>query len=153
MGNLTKMIAVVLFMNIFMYVGINLPRTSEGIELKYHWNGDMFDVFLGGNSKVTSIMENTQNNYTAYNFNYSSGISQVPNQEAGGYTGSASGVTFLDGLRIAWAIIPTLFNIAISPLTLFFSFRIPLIVGLMIGVPYFMMLIISLFMMLRGIPD
>jgi hypothetical protein len=60
---------------------------------------------------------------------------------------------FIDIIRIIWSIVPFLFNVIMSPITLFMNFAIPSVIGVMIGIPYMMILILAIFSFFRGSGD
>lgn len=155
MSNMLKLAAVLVSLNIFMYVFVNFAKSSDGNELnedlKFHWEGDLLDRYMQGTS-LDNIVENTKDNWTDYSINFSSGISSIPDKQGGTSIGQG-GISFLDALDIVWDFIKTLFNIVASPLTLFFNFRMPVIIGILIGIPYFIIFLITLFAFIRGVPD
>ena len=156
MSTLMKLIALMLFMNLFLYVGFNFVRSSDGYymndELKFHWKGDLIDTLMNDQINMQQVAHDTRNNLTNYNLEFTNSTVVIPSQYGGEDSGSG-GISFLDALKIVWSIIPTLFNIAISPLTLLFNFRMPVLIGIMVGIPYFVLIMFSIFMMIRGVSD
>jgi hypothetical protein len=139
-----------------MYLGVNFSIGIEGgrelnKDYSFRWNGDLFDTLLGNQDRMANIMESTKTNWTDYDQGNFSNINEP--EKVGGISSGTGGINFLDALNIAWSIIPTLFNVATAPLTLLFNFRIPVIIGLMIGIPYFLILILTLFAFIRGVGD
>ena len=156
MGTLLKLITILLFMNIFLYIGINMLKSNDGYymnsELTFHWKGDLIDKLMYGETNMKSLADSTRTNWTDYDVNFTGALTTEA-QKTGGQSTGEGGISFLDALDIAWAIIPTLFNIAVSPLTIFFNFRLPVLFGLMLGIPYFIMAVITIFMFIRGSGD
>ena len=157
MNTLMKMITLIVFLNIFLYIGLNFVKSTDGYymnqELKFYWKGDLVESLMNNQVSLENVAASTRDNYTDYDLNFSSDFTTVPSQYGGSSAGGTASISFLDSLKIAWAIIPTLFNIAVSPLTIFFNFRMPIFFGLMLGVPYFVILTFSIFLFIRGVGD
>jgi hypothetical protein len=139
-----------------MYLGVNFAMNAEGTsglneEYYFYFGGDLIQTFMGENaySNLNTITNNTKGNWTSYNIDIDSATMDLPQQEAGEVTGEG-GVSFIDALKVLWAIVPTMGNIVISPLTLFFNFDMPVFIGLMIGLPYIFVLAISFYALLGG---
>lgn len=157
MNTMIKLLTVLLILNIFMYLGVNFSISAEdGHELNkdynFHFKGDLIDTFMSGNTDLDQIAEDTKNNWTSYGIGLNASFTSIPDQQAGISTGSG-GVNFLDSLKIVWSFVTTLGNIMIAPLTLFFNFRMPVFIGLMIGIPYFFVLVLTFFAFIRGVSD
>jgi len=151
---LSKLMVFVLCINLFMYIGVNstVMHVEGSDELTpYKWNGDIFDIlFDDGLAVQNSIDLEIKSNATSYGtFDLNTDLSGVPDQSGGQSTGEG-GISFLDGLKILWSIIPTLWNIALSPITLFFSFGMPLAVGILVGIPLAFINILSIIILIRG---
>lgn len=152
-----KLIGVLIVLNIFMYIGVNFSISAEGgnelnKDYNFHFEGDLIDTFMTGNEDLGQIADDTKNNWTNYAIGLNANFTQIPDQQGGISTGTG-GINFLDNLRIVWTFIKTLGNIMVAPLTLFFNFRMPIFVGLMIGIPYFSILVLTLFAFIRGVGD
>jgi len=139
-----------------LYIGINMLKSNDGYYmnsgLTFHWKGDLIDKLMYGETNMKSLADSTRTNWTDYAVNFTGALTTEA-QKTGGQSIGAGGISFLDALDIAWAIIPTLFNIAVSPLTIFFNFRLPVLFGLMLGIPYFIMAVVTIFMFIRGSGD
>jgi len=158
MGNSTfiKMATVMIVLNVFMYLGVNFSISAEGnSELNknynFRFNGDLIDIFMGEEqyNRLDQALEDTKNNWTSYDINADSAIFNEPSQQTGEVTGDG-GINFLDSLKIMWAIVPTLANVVMAPLTLFFNFDMPVFLGFMIGLPYLFLMGVTFYAMLGG---
>ncbi len=157
MNTMIKMITVLLILNIFMYIGVNFSISAEsGHELNkdynFHFKGDLIDSFMSGNEDLDQIAEDTKNNWTSYGVGLGANFTQIPDKESGISIG-VGGISFLDSLNIVWGFVASLGNIIVAPLTLFFNFRMPIFIGLMIGIPYFLILTLTFFAFIRGVGD
>jgi len=157
MRTLIKLLTIMLIMNIFLYIGVNFSISADGsndINKDYHFyfEGDMLQTVLSSQDDLKNLAKNTKENWTDYDIDFNSNFTKNLQQQGGINVGDG-GISFLDSLKIIWAFILTLGNIVIAPLTLFFNFRMPVFVGLMIGVPYFMILVLSLIALVRGVSD
>lgn len=151
-----KLSTIIIVLNIFMYLGINFAMNAEGTsaindEFNFYFKGDLIEVFMGDSAyaELNQITNNTKNNWTSYNFNADSDVMDLPQQESGEVTGEG-GISLIDSLAILWAIVPTMGNIVLAPLALFFNFDMPVFIGLMIGIPYIFLLGISFYALLGG---
>jgi len=150
-----KMATIIMVLNIFMYLGVNFAMTAEGEQINENYNfyfkGDLISVFVGDSTsqQIDSIVENTKDNWTDYGITTQGDIFNTPQQESGEVTGEG-GISLIDSLKVMWAIVPTMGNIVIAPLTLFFNFDMPIFIGLMIGIPYIFLLGISFYALLGG---
>ena len=157
MNTLIKMVTLLIVINIFMYMAVNFSITAEGKDAlnkdyNFYFENDLISQYMGGYNNVNKLTEDAKTNWTSYGLKFSDAYNAVPSQ-AGGISTGAGGISFLDNLKIAWDFILTLFNLITAPLTLFFNFRMPVFVGLMIGVPYFLILLFCVFAMIRGVGD
>ncbi len=157
MKTMIKMLAVLFCMNIFMYLGVNFSISAEGgrelnKDYNFHFEGDIMDTFLSGNQDMDDIVQSTKDNWTDYGVGLNANFTSFPSQQSGISVG-AGGVSFLDALSIGWDLIKAVANIMTAPLTLFFNFRMPVFIGIMIGLPYFFILILTLIALLRGVGD
>jgi len=140
-----------------MYLGVNFSISAEdgntlNTDYKFHFKNDLMDTFLSSNIDMDKIAQDTKENWTNYGIGYNGTFTAIPQKEAGQSTG-AGGISFLDSLSIIWPFLKTMANLVVAPLTLFFNFRMPVFVGIMIGLPYFMMLALSVFALIRGVSD
>lgn len=157
MNNLIKGLTIIFVMNIFMYLGVNFSISAEdgntlNKDYKFHFENDLMDSFLSSNVDLDQIAQDTKENWTNYGIEFNGTFTGLPQKEAGQDIG-VGGITFLDSLNIVWPFLATLGNLIIAPLTLFFNFRMPVFIGIMIGLPYFLMLVLSIFAFIRGVPD
>lgn len=156
MNTFIKLATVLLCLNIFMYLGVNFAINVEGHSLNEKYNfrfqNDLISTFMENYDTVDTQMENFKTNWTSYGLNYNGNYTKLPTQESGTVSGTG-GVNFIDTVKLVWYFIPTLCNIMIAPLTLFFNFRMPILVGFMIGIPYFFVLVLTFIAFLRGVSD
>ena len=157
MRTMIRMLTMLMIMNIFMYLGVNFSISAEGDrdlnkDYNFRFEGDLIDTFMSGNDDLNQIAENTKDNWTDYNIGLNANFTTLPDQQSGISIG-VGGINFLDSLKIVWEFIALLGNVIIAPLTLFFNFRMPVFIGLMIGIPYFFILLLTLFAFIRGVGD
>ncbi len=156
MQTFIKLAVVMLCINLFMYLGVNFAINVEGHSLNDNYNfrfrNDLITAFMSDYDEVDAQMKNFKTNWTSYAIPYDGNFTKLPTQESGTVSGTG-GINFLDSLKIVWYIIPTLGNVIISPLTIFFNFRMPIFVGFIIGIPYFIMLVLTFIAFLRGVSD
>jgi hypothetical protein len=155
MQTMIKLIAVLICCNVFMYIAVNFSIGAENErelnkDYNFHFKGDLIDTFMSGSQDLNQIAENTKNNWTDYDVGLNANFTTLPDQQGGTSVG-VGGISFLDGLKIVWSFVLSVANIVIAPLTLFFNFRMPVFIGLMIGIPYFIILIFTLFGFIRGV--
>jgi len=158
MNTLIKIATLLICLNITFYCAVNLIMFPDGegeyksMEYEigvFQFKGDLIDVIFGENFDET--IRNNQEGFTSYP-DLEDGFISAPSQ-AGGETLGTNVISFLDSLRIVWAIIPTLFNIAITPVALLFANNLNPMFGLMIGVPFVIIYILAIFMFIRGVGD
>ena len=118
-------------------------------DLSFHFSDDLVSQVLG-QQQTDMIVNNTNNGYTSYDLNFTGDLWKQPDKVAGGIGGLTS---FIDVVDTIWGTIKLLFNIAMSPLTLFFNYRMPILIGLMIGVPYAVIFVLGLIWFIRGMPS
>lgn len=157
MSTMIKMISLLVVLNLFMYIGVNFSMSADSQnslnkDYNFHFKGDLIDTYLSGNDNLDSIAESTKENWTDYNIGLNANFSKIPDKQTGIFTGTG-GIAFLDNLGIVWDFVLTLGNVIVAPLTLFFNFRMPVFIGLLIGIPYFLILMLTLFAFLRGTGD
>lgn len=156
MNTLIRMVGMLVVVNLFMYIGVNFAMSVDGDGLNenynFHFEGDLVDQMLGGYTNLDTVSQDLKENWTSYGVNLNENFSAIPNQESGQLTGS-SGFNGLDALKIVWGFVLLLGNIVVSPLTLFFNFQIPALVGIMIGIPYFTIMLMAIIAMIRGVGD
>jgi hypothetical protein len=140
---IAKMAVLVFILNLFVYLGIafttSLPNSDGSThelnkDLKFHFENDLVDEWLGGRSSVEYVLNGTKDNWTSYGYQVSGNISTLPDKTGGSF---GEQTTFIDNLGTVWKYLRTLGNIAQAPLTLLFNNRIPSIIGVLIGFPYF----------------
>jgi len=113
--------------------------------------GDAFDIIFEKQS-ITTAVSNYQQGYSTSNFSMDENWTTVPSQ-AGGEQLGTNIISFLDVVKIIYSILPTLINIAITPLMIFFSAGSNLMVSLLLGVPYVIILVLAVFATIRGVSD
>lgn len=150
-----KLTVMLLMMNIVIYLGLNLAVTAEGDRLVeedtiFRIEGDLMESIL--RDSLDQVIISTRENFTDYNINLTNDFTTFPDLTGGEETGTG-GISFLDSLRIASAFAKTMFNIAVSPLTLFTSSRVPALFSVIIGIPYFIVLVITVIAFMRGVSD
>jgi len=149
MSSYLKVATVVLILNLFLFFGINYANIPESNNI-FNIQGDIFDIFLDDSINQAVDYERTGNINLTGNINITSGLSTQPFAEGGEQIGDG-GISVVDGLKIFFSIIPTLWNIALSPLNLLTIYHIPLMIRLLIGLPLTFMMLISIFLLIRGI--
>ena len=157
MKTMIVMLTVVLILNIFMYVGINFSIAAEGghslnKQYWFHFNGDLIDVFMSGNEDLDKLAQDTKENWTSYGIGLNASFTGIPDESAGIQTG-VGGITFIDVVKMSRGFILTVANLAMAPLTLLFNFGLPFFIGLMIGIPYFFIIMLTIFAFIRGVGD
>lgn len=155
MSTLIKLFTVLVVLNIFMYLGVNFSISAEGgnqlnTDYNFHFEGDLIDSFFKGQNNLDTITQDTKENWTSYGVPIEGNFTILPSQEAGEISGEG-GIIYLDALKMVYSFIKTLGNIAIAPLTLFFNFRMPVFIGLMIGIPYFIIVFLAIIGFIRGV--
>lgn len=157
MSNLIKILTIMMVLNIFMYLAVNFSISAdEGFSLNkdynFHFKGDLMDSVLGGSANINAIAQSAKDNWTNYGLELNGSFNSIPDQQGGISTGTG-GINFLDSLKIVWSFVLTIGNVITAPLTLFFNFRLPVLIGFMIGIPYFFILVLCLFAFIRGVSD
>jgi len=151
-----KLATIIMVLNIFMYLGVNFAITAEGNSginenYNFYFKGDLISLFVGDETvgKLESIANDTKNNWTNYGITGDGAVFTEPEQVSGETIGEG-GISYIDALAVLWAIVPTMGNIVLAPLTLFFNFGMPVFIGLMLGIPYIFMLGLSFYLLLGG---
>lgn len=154
MSTLFKMLAILLFMNIVVYAGMNFAITAEGEVLQenfeFRLEGDAIQQLLG--TSVNEVIDSSRDNFTDYDLTVSSNYTSFP-QSLGGLEVGTGGISFFDIVRMIIPFTKTLFNIAISPITLFMTFRLPPLFVILIGIPYLIMFVLTIMAFIRGVAD
>lgn len=159
MNTLTRLITIICVVNIFMYLAVNFSISAEGghqlnRDYKFYFEGDMIDTYLSSRDDIDNMIRDSKGNWTNYGADINSEFTGVPQQYGGeGASLGTDAFSFLDPLRIVWSFGITVLNFAVAPLTLFFNFRMPIFIGLIIGIPYFLMIVFSIFAFIRGVGD
>lgn len=153
-STMIKLTSILLLMNIFLYVGMNLAITAEGEDLQenlqFHIEGDLLQELVG--TSVQDITSDIKNNFTSYDVSINSNFTTFPELQGGEEIGQG-GISFLDAIRISIDFAKLMFNIAVSPLTLFVNYRLPPLLMILIGLPYLVVFIITIMAFLRGVGD
>lgn len=155
MNTLMKLLSMLLLMNIFVYIAINFSfamdeSTKLNPDLFLYFKGDLIEKFMA--SSLTDIAESTRDNWTDYDIQFNESMSKFVTKKGGASFGEG-GISFLDTLDIAWAFFATLWNVAFAPMILFFNFRVPIFVGLLLGIPLVILYITTIILAIRGIGD
>lgn len=159
MAMVIKMVGFIFIMNMFLYLGINLitglPDSNGNVNylnnnLAFHFDNDLLQQWMGSRVQLDSMINNSKLNYTTYNVNMSGTIVVQPQKVGGGINGLTS---FIDVVDTVWSFITMLFNIALAPLTLFFSYNLPPMIGLMVGIPWAIIYILGIIWFIRGMPS
>ena len=127
MAALLKLTALLICINIFLYLGINYALNTGGAssDTAVRLQGDLFDLLLEDKEGFDQYMddyvdslESDQNVTRAYKFQLSGNFSAMPSQHTGSsVSGEAGAFSFLDALKVVWAFVATLINVGLSPLT------------------------------------
>ena len=149
------MLSVLLMMNIFVYIGINFSLAADessqlNPELKFYWKGDLIEKFMG--KSLDNITISTRANWTDYDVKFNQSFSNFV-EELGSESINQGGISFLDGLKIVLAFFKTLWNVAFSPLIFFMNFRVPVLVGLILGLPMVILYVTTIILAIRGVGD
>ena len=149
------MLSVLLMMNIFVYIGINFSLAADessqlNPELKFYWKGDLIEKFMG--KSLDNITISTRANWTDYDVKFNQSFSTFV-EELGSESINQGGISFLDGLKIVLAFFKTLWNVAFSPLIFFMNFRVPVLVGLILGLPMVILYVTTIILAIRGVGD
>lgn len=156
MASLPRLALLALCLNLYLYIAISLtsslpdPNYSEYMlndQLKFHFNNDIVEQWIK-QDQMDQMLNNTRNNWTSYDINFTGGVNNLPTRVGGSFGGIA---TFIDVVDSVWGWIALFGNIVTAPLTLFFSYRMPSIIGLMIGLPYAVMMMITIVFFVRGL--
>ncbi len=155
-STLIKLTSILVMMNIFIYLGMTFTITAAGedaeFDIKNHMQNDLLQKLVS--DSVQTSAESLKENFTDYDINMSnSGFTTFPALQGGEDVGGSGGVSFLDSVNIVMDFMKLLFNIAVSPITLFTSFRIPFFFGVIIGIPYLIIFVIAVMAMIRGVGD
>jgi hypothetical protein len=161
-ANSVRLLTFIIFLNIFLYLGVNYIVYQEAIEqgTRPPLQGDIFDYVFEDEEAFDANMENyitsleEEGNYTTgYKFEFEGNLSSPPN-EAGGQDTAAEGINiifkFLDGLKMVMRIITTFWRIAFAPLSFFDDTMFPPLVGFIIGVPLVLIELWVLIVFIRG---
>lgn len=153
-STLIKLTIVLLFINLGLYLGMNFAISAEGEELqqefKFHLEGDLLQKIAG--DSIQNVARSTKDNFTDYEFNVSKDWTTFPEEQSGSAFGTDI-VSFIDVIKMIVPFLRTLFNIAVSPITLFATYRLPALLAALIGLPYLIIFIITVFSFLRGVGD
>jgi len=146
MQTMMKLIVLMFCVNMFVYIGCNYQFmvTGDLDDKPVKLSGDVIDILMKYRPQAF--------NSTAESIAFDGNLSQ-PALAGGEQVGTAGGISFLDALRIAWSIVPTLFNLATAGVMIFFIAGMPPIIGLLVGVPCTLLLLLSIFAFIRGVSD
>lgn len=146
MQTMMKLIVLLFCVNMFVYIGGNYQYmvTGDLDDKPIKISGDLIDVLM--KHRPTNL------NSTAESIAFDGNLSQ-PSMAGGELVGTGGGISFLDQLKIAWSIVPTLFNVATAGIMIFFIAGMPPIIGLLVGVPLTLLFLLSIFAFIRGVSD
>ena len=151
-SDLIKLTSILLFMNIVIYLGMGFAITVDGEAINdasnFRLKGDLMDKILLGS--LDEVITSTKDNFTDYDINLSSEFTIFPETQGGEDIGTG-GISFVDALRMVIPFFAMLFNIAVSPITLFTTFRLPMILLAIVGIPYMIIFILALMLAIRGV--
>lgn len=162
MSALLKLVLITLCVNMFMYMGINYAiyndSTTQQKPSCFLQSGDIFSTFLGdANSARLSSSLQTYSDSNGRNISYGvTGLNETwstpPKENAGTDTagGTQGSVFILDSIKIVYAFIGTLWNMAIMPISMFTCNLLPPLVAVMFGIPLAILNIITLIVLIRG---
>jgi len=141
-------------MNIFVYLGMNLAISAEGEQLEHNVSfklkGDLMDKLLI--DTLDPAIVSMKDNFTDYDLDFESNFTTFP-ETLGGQEIGDGGVSFIDVINMVIPFFKTVFNVMISPLTLFTSSRLPPIIVILIGIPYLIIGVMSVILAIRGVGD
>lgn len=158
MAMLIKMVVITLILNIFIYVGLNMVSSlpdSNGLTYRandkflFQFKGDLISKIMG-EGVMDKIANDTNLGFISYDVKLNGSLWQEPSKVAGGIGGLTS---FIDVIDTVWSTVGLIWNIALSPLILFFNYRLPVLIGLMIGLPYAVMFVLGIIFFIRGMPS
>ncbi len=153
-STLIKLTAILLMMNIFIYLGMAFAITASGEDAEFdtrlHIQDDLLQKLVF--NSVDDMAQSQKENFTDYDINITSEFTTFP-EKLGGEDIGTGGISFLDMPNIVFAFVKMLFNIAVSPIALFMSFRIPFIFAAIIGIPYLIIFVMTVMAFMRGVGD
>lgn len=145
-GTFMKLFIVILMLNTFLYIGINYTMKS-GTDV-WTVSGSIFDKLYDGDVNSAIISEREGLN-VSNDFNITKTLTIAPNQKSGEAIGDG-GISLLDALKIFWSIIPTLWGIALVPISIITWEGMPLMLKLVIAFPLSLLELVALFLLIRG---
>ncbi|KKM91452.1 hypothetical protein LCGC14_1228400 [marine sediment metagenome] len=156
-STLIKLTAILVMMNIFIYLGMAFAITAEGddaeVEMRLHIKNDLLQKLVF--NSIDDMAQSQKENFTDYDINFTSEFTTFPDKLGGEETGTGAGaaISFLDMPSIVFDFMKMMFNIAVSPITLFMSFRIPFTFAAIVGIPYLIIFVITVMAFMRGVGD
>ncbi len=164
MAAILKMLALVICMNTFLYLGLNYAMETTGSDQQgaARIEGDLFDRLLTSKGSLDLDFQNysaslkegtTYSTGSSYNFTPTAdgGLGTFPTKEIGSSATSESGAfSFLDALSIVYSGIKTMFNIAIMPITLMTHNDLPPLLAILIGFPLAILQLVTIIVLIRG---
>lgn len=155
MSTFFKLLAVLIMVNIIAYAGVNFVKSASGeaiAENTFSFEGDLIELLL--ESSLDSVVQNTKDNFTSYGVNFTSTeFTTFPEEFGGEGNVETAGISFIDVVKMIIPFFKMLFNIAVSPITLFVSFRMPVVFVILIGLPWTILMIVTVMYALRGVGD
>lgn len=155
MNTLLKLLSILLFMNICIYIGIHFSLAQDSSsqlnpDMSFRWKGDLIDKMLGNG--LDDITISTKSNWTDYDITLNESFTSMPTKKGGAELGQG-GISFLDSIDMVFAFFKTLWNVAFSPIIFFLNFRVPVFFGLLLGIPMTILYITTIVLAIRGVGD
>lgn len=155
MNTMLKLLSILLMLNLFLYAGIKFISSADGLNqpdptLHFQWRGDLVDYFM--ERSLDDMASDYKDGFTNYGANFSSNFRNFPTQE-GGQTIGQGGIIFLDSLKVVWSFFTTLANVAFAPLAFFFNYDMPILIGILIGIPLSIIYVATIILAIRGVSD
>jgi hypothetical protein len=148
------MTSIILIINIFLYLGINFAANADGTndlnkQFNFRYDNDLLEMMFHTN--LDNSTQSLKENWTQYPTLANANFTTLQPIEAG-YS-EADNFVVVDPIKYLFGAIGMVYNIIVSPLTLFFDFHMPFYIGLILGVPYFFILFMALMAFIRGAGD
>jgi len=159
MSAMLKLIALTICLNTFMYIGIAYANVQEGVTETSSWySEDLFAYLMKDRAlmdeSVKAWVANSTTGMTSgssNNFELVDELALRPEEKGGSEsTPDTGGFSLLDGLKMIYAIILTIFKIAVAPLLLFTVEGLPVVFVLIFGIPLTILQIIAITVLIRG---
>lgn len=169
MSSFVKMATFSIILHVVFYVALNMvyvPDVSSEAQMSdpnlltsyqtlgnatghFRFEPDLFDLYVKNDPQ--QLVQSIQDNWTEYATPNQSVIA-VPNQ-VGGQAIGTNVVSFLDPLKIVYASLNTFLNIGSGPFAVLVSNKINPMVAILIGIPYIIVVFLTLLAFIRGVSD